>query len=471
MLLSQEKRTVRVASPVVLRCTAVVLLAAVMAWLGRSVTVDDCYIYARYIQNAVDGLGLVFNKGEQVNALTSPLYCYLLLVFANLVHGHVLLVMRVFFCVFWLLSCLLAEALAPYAGILAAACGYFYFVRGMETPIFLFFIALALWLYREERWNWLPVVYVLLALTRFEGALLALVLFAGQLLRRKHSSLASWLPVPILIAGYLLFNYHWYGMPLPSSAGAKFAQAKSGYWGRWPFAFLHMASLKLALGWAYYLALPMFFLIWRGVRAGLREGLTWIWPALLFLTGLGAFCILENIPNYTWYYAPFLYLGVILAARGLPRGWGTQAVVWPLVLVLVISAVHVFNGFPADSPNPAMDDYARAGQWLVSHAPAGSRIAAAETGVIGWSAPHDYIIDVVGLTTPPNAIYTEHHQLDRWFAEDHPDYVVVHVDRPWRWETPVLSAPDYAMVPVSFGSVRLYARKALLASQPEAAGK
>ena len=62
---------------------------------------EDGYVYARYVRNALNGLGLVFNAGEHVNALTSPLYSYLLLAVSWLLHGKVLLVNTVLFAFFF----------------------------------------------------------------------------------------------------------------------------------------------------------------------------------------------------------------------------------------------------------------------------------------------------------------------------------------------------------------------------------
>ncbi|MFP6618826.1 MAG: hypothetical protein VB877_05730 [Pirellulaceae bacterium] len=57
---------------------AIVLLLAIshlglFAWFS-TYTAEDAYIVYRYSENLVDGNGLVFNPGEPVSALTSPLH-------------------------------------------------------------------------------------------------------------------------------------------------------------------------------------------------------------------------------------------------------------------------------------------------------------------------------------------------------------------------------------------------------------
>src|SRR3978361_1210781 len=73
-----------------LRIALVALLTVVLGYVFRSQQLDDALIYAKYIRNALLGQGLVFNPGEHVNALTSPLYAYAVLAGAWVAHGHVL---------------------------------------------------------------------------------------------------------------------------------------------------------------------------------------------------------------------------------------------------------------------------------------------------------------------------------------------------------------------------------------------
>ncbi len=74
-----------------LRAPVVVVIVCIFGYLSRRVVPEDALIYARYISNALAGNGLVYNVGEHVNALTSPLFSYLLLGSSALLHGNVLL--------------------------------------------------------------------------------------------------------------------------------------------------------------------------------------------------------------------------------------------------------------------------------------------------------------------------------------------------------------------------------------------
>ena len=52
-------------------------IIGINGFIFRGHELDDALIYARYIQNLISGNGLVYNTGEYVNGLTSPLFAYL----------------------------------------------------------------------------------------------------------------------------------------------------------------------------------------------------------------------------------------------------------------------------------------------------------------------------------------------------------------------------------------------------------
>jgi hypothetical protein len=101
----------------------------------QSIKLDDAFIYARYIKNALDGDGLVFNAGERVNALTSPLMGYLLLILSWLLHGRVLLAEMILSTIFLASACSFAEAMVPYSGMILASTAFFYTCFGTAQLI------------------------------------------------------------------------------------------------------------------------------------------------------------------------------------------------------------------------------------------------------------------------------------------------------------------------------------------------
>lgn len=79
-------------------------------------------------------------------------------------------------------------------------------------------------------------------------------------------------------------------------------------------------------------------------------------------------------------------------------------------------------------------DYVSMARWIDTNTPQDSRIAAVETGTLGWYCDH-YLIDIVGLTTPPRT-----RDFSSWITE-RPDCIVVHPATPFAWEKVALGQP------------------------------
>ena len=388
------------------RALLVILIVCIFGYLGRHFSLDDALIYARYVANALAGNGLVYNAGEHVNAMTSPLFSYLLLGGSMLLHGNVLLADYLLSCLAFIAVCLLAEWTVPYSGIVLATTEYFYSTIGMETSLFLCMLMLAVLLYVKEQYNWLPLVLSLLVLTRFEGGALMLVIAWHLYRRHKLPKWYALVPALGIVLLYLGANRFWYGAYLPASTSAKFLQGMSGYWGRWPFAFLHIEKLAIHFKWTLYVfVLGIIFAI-VGIRK--MRGTPWNQVVLPFLAILACFYVLFNIPAYFWYYAPFVFFGALYAVSALPK---TKVAYWVLVAVVVLSgvtnAVHI-------SHRVISENYRAAGEWLAANTAPNAKIAACEIGTLGWYS-HRYLYDIIGLTTPANAVHLAHRDEVSWF--------------------------------------------------------
>ena len=89
--------------------------------------------------------------------------------------------------------------------------------------------------------------------------------------------------------------------------------------------------------------------------------------------------------------------------------------------------------------------YKQAGIWLDQHTPQNATVAAIETGAIGWYS-HRYIVDILGLTTPVNAVYLEHHDFYSWLNQQKPDYVIMHPS-PSFGEVAAAASGEYEYLP------------------------
>ncbi len=422
-----------------------------MCVIARHFRLDDALIYARYVSHALHGQGLVFNPGEPVNALTSILDTWLLLILSSLLRGHILLAQSILGASFLLGSALIAENMVPLSGIFIAASSFFYFCNGMETSLFLFLLVLTVNAYVAGKVNWLPFLCALTILARFEGGAMALVIAWQLWKRRRLPALPSFLPALLLAGLYFAFNVHFYHRLLPQSATAKFGQGLSGFWGPWPTAFTRIPDIvfrPLSGSWIYAPILAT--LAWFGAKDKRISGRNEVVIPFLFI--LASFYLLFNIPSYYWYYGPFVYFFIIYSVRLLPE---TKSAYWAALLIALClseaSAVYLHrNGVEAVN-------YAKLGQWINQNTPKNAKIATVETGTIGWYCDRN-IIDMVGLTTPKNARFTAKRDFAAWFAE-RPDFIVVHPNKPFPWEKVALTSSEYEYLPVHFEDVYLLHKK------------
>jgi hypothetical protein len=461
----------------------VVTISAVMSVLNRQYTLDDALIYYRYVQNAIDGLGLVYNAGEYVNGLTSPLYTYLSLTFAFVIRDVEL--SQMFLA--WILFTAAAVTVLflrpgdgpPTPGAAFAAVGivsmrYFYSVVGLETPLLLFLFVLAIALFLRGRTGAWMAVSALLLLTRGESLFLILLLVAAHL--RMHRPLPGWrlwiIPVALLLAHYG-FNLAYFGSPFPATLMAKIQQGESGLWetGRWG---KHLIFLSVGYHFERYFAGNILLLAGPvvlalgGVVTGRREVLTQIIVAFLVL--YTAFYIALSIPNYHWYYAAYYFFMFILAGGCMdalvkrirqigdptPRLAAGAAV---LLLAAALLAGQTSFSVRALPLARGYGSYTEIALWIKEHTPPDAKVAAAEIGHIGWYSSR-YIIDILGLVSPPNAELIGQRRFDAWLQYYTPDYILVH-DPLWKHEVSaeaLVSKGTFADVPgFAFPGYRLLA--------------
>jgi arabinofuranosyltransferase len=436
-----------------LRILLLALLITLLTFASRHYHMDDALIYYRYIRNVLGGLGLVYNPGEHVNALTSPLYTYLLLLFSWLFHGNIPFAAEIIFASTLIGACVLAERQFPYAGLLVATMSYFYTLVGMETSLVLFLLILTLTLLFANHLEWLPLVLVLLTLTRFEAGAMIPACFFYLYRQKKWPSLRSCIPALAILLAYLIINHHFFGAFIPQSSSAKFGQGYSGYWGRWPTAFLHIGILlRMSKGAPY----TMPFLAIAGIY-GIRKmaGSNWNIVVLPFAIIMLSFYILFNIPNYHWYYAPFLFFLALYSV--VPLAKNRPGVI---LLMGIILGQSVATAISLRKPEERFDNYKHLADWIDVNAAPSASIEACEIGEIGWES-HHRIMDIIGLTEPKNAYHIAHKDLHHWLSEDHPDYIVMHQPA-WIFEDVAHNSVDYEAVPYSAGDTYLLRRKGVI---------
>lgn len=218
------------------------LLYAAQAILFFPFTADDAFIVARYAANAADRGELVFNAGERISALTSPLQALLL----TLLHAAFGESLRPYKALMVVLApaaiVVLARAIPePRRRVLFVAVALtspllvMWTAGGLETPLLA--AALCVLVSAVVRLDAAPstgraaavsVAAGICLLARFDAVLFVgpLLLFAGWRAARSAgrplrllAHLA--LPATLLVGAWLLFSLMYYGDPLPVSAYVK----------------------------------------------------------------------------------------------------------------------------------------------------------------------------------------------------------------------------------------------------------
>jgi hypothetical protein len=177
---------------------------------------DDAFIVYRYCRNLVEGYGLTYNIGERVEGFTSLAWVFLVaagvqagfdaptaslalgvsfggtVLVAAYLHASAMLSPRLQ----WL------AALLPW--LLVASTSFMYWsTAGLETPLFLTWVTVALMLDARGRSASAICAAAVATLTRPEGALLAAVLLALGLRRDGWKRIRSW-KLPAFFAMFLL---------------------------------------------------------------------------------------------------------------------------------------------------------------------------------------------------------------------------------------------------------------------------
>lgn len=398
---------------------------------------DDALIYARCIRNALDGNGLLYNPGEQINVLTSPLFTYASLLLSwplgSALTGMMLVCSIATLANLWsyqkLFRLFAPGWLAYLGGLLMATAAITFSNFGMETALFTLFAAETLRLFLEERHRAAFVAGALLVLTRPEGVFLVAVLLVAR--RIESGGWGEWrdFVAPALLLGvHSVFALVYYGSLLPLSAAAKLGQGASRLWGGfvralfdyYPAAF-SAAPEHRVLVWVL-LGLAALGLLHKSSRPLTRL-------LLPFLALYTLFFHLANVPPQAWYagiYFSFLWFYSVVGLAMLAprrRGWlGRRGLMLAVVLsVTVYQQVHLSGR----TVGLVARDYRDAGVWIERNTPETASVAAVEIGTLGWYSRRP-IIDILGLVTPGNAKLIANRDLFAWTGLYRPDYLLVH---------------------------------------------
>jgi hypothetical protein len=417
----------------------VVIFGSVLTYLNRNFRVDDALIYYRYIENFINGSGLVYNIGERFNAFTSPLYIYIS-VLASSVTKEVEITQLVLNGALLIASCItliyifdeLKMSLAGFiSSMMAVTAKYFYQVFGMETNLFILLSLLIIYFYFKGNFIALSFSSAFLLITRGEGLFLLLILFYFVYKERRDKlKFSLLLPAITVLAANSVFNYLYYGNFLPHTLLAKIYQGRSGFWDNASFVLGIEYLFKMFNKQSLYIVCLYLF---AGIDLVKFYRNRFVMILLLFTVSLTVFYAIFNIPNYHWYYSFHFLTFFILVSLGIVKiielrkksfkySGSVKFTVLLVFVYLTLTHLETARLIMREGPN---ENYKYMGEWFRNNTAPDTKIAAVEIGHIGWYSKR-YIIDILGLTNNRNAEFLAHGKYDKWFDYYKPDYIIMH---------------------------------------------
>jgi hypothetical protein len=216
--------------------------------------VDDSYILFRYAENFKNGNGLVWNRGEYLEAYTGILALILLIISPlDFILTTQLVGIISFFLGGIILYLLTKESSIKWLILICymfAPAIYIHVFSGLETCLFMTLSLISIYFWKEEKEYYLLASLSLLTLTRPEGLLLAILLL---LKKKNYKSLLIYL---LFVGVYIILKYIYYGDVLPNS-----------------FYYKSEVTNRLSENWQsfkkfllIYLLIPVFVICYGSVR-------------------------------------------------------------------------------------------------------------------------------------------------------------------------------------------------------------
>lgn len=414
---------------------------------------DDAYITFRYARNISQGLGFVYNLGENVLGTTTPLYTLLLSFFAYLSQpeslpkiSFIISVVADSFnvCLLFRISNWIFKnkAIALITSILFLLQPFRLNVAtgGMETSIY---ITCLLFLYDRyflgER-SLSTSIWAALALLIRPDAVIALVpLFIDWLLYDQRGFQKGVLITGLLVSPWILWATMNFGSPIPQSIIAKSISYKNPVG---QAAFYLITFLGTGTPGPYqspYLLLP-------GLIFGLPVLIGGIWilsknrpRGLIMVLYPVLYTVLMTILNpsmyFSWYFIPLMPGMLILIMTciwyGLNQSRKTKLMVASTAaIILLVFPAYLLNKQPNWPLSRAREAaFSNVCNTISDLDLSNKTVLAPDIGIIGWCLEEANILDPIGLVSPEVIQYNQNlppGQLvsPQLITEKQPDFII-----------------------------------------------
>jgi len=416
--------------------------------LTTAASFDDAFITYRYARNLSQGLGFVFNVGEQVLGTTTPLYTLVLAALA-LTGWSIPSISIVIGTLAWaacvgLVFVLGQEFGSDLGGLAAAAVVAFdpllRTTLGMETTLYLGLILSSFLAYRREHRDLAAGLAALTFLTRWDGILVLGCLGLAEMIRTRRIPwrfAGVWLS---LAGPWLIFSQIYFGSIFPNTFFAKAGQAQGGLVGGGADPFLQVLGRLVAERFAAQPFLAVYVFLGAIGLGFNRKGMTLNWPLwlwqVLYILGYAAIGVI----GFHWYFAPLIPIVALLTAQGVAALLSRMAPTLSLRRQLLAPVLLAFVVWPqvalfvsAPPPNSIrVETYRQVSDWIRAHTGSNDRVALLEIGAVGYLSDRP-IIDMMGLVSPAMNGHLRDWQGVFYFAimRHWPEVVVVMQNMPW----------------------------------------
>ena len=417
-------------SIIVLIIFATILMRGLLTYYSNY-TADDCFITFRYAENIASGKGFVYKEGERVLGTSTPLYTLLLTLLVKLGLPIVLLARIINIGADCLTGALLFLLLRQFKLGVATFAALFYVlfprvivwsVSGMETSLYVLFIAASLYSYYKENFNLTSLFLGLTFLTRVDGIILGLAILVHFVLQYKRFPTRMVLGYLAVVLPWLIFSLLYFGSPVPNSVPGKKALYAGSMWEtpQWKI-FWEFLFLKTKVGF------PLLLLSLAGIYRILTKAKSYsiivLWTLLYFI-----FFFFAETKIHMWYYVPF-YLGyLILVALGLDFLFEKAEEIWRrrldltqhktefflnlktlrtslLFIVIILAGLIYFQQMKrtfrlVTAEQIAVEGIHKGiGLWLSENTQPDDTVCAEDIGYMGYYSGR-YILDQDGLISP-----------------------------------------------------------------------
>ena len=305
-------------------------------------TAEDAYITYRYAENWVNIGALVYNDGEPINAMTSPLHA-LLSAALFFVTGNTVLSNKIVSSVLVLISAMLVwyryrenlHVQVLVLLLLIPPCVLLWTFGGLETPILLFLATLTVLLALRPqpfRLALLCVMFLLASLaflTRYDSILffLPVTIFVASKARSFNNVLVALAGAAILPLAWLFVSVYYYGDLLPTSFYVK--TPNGNFWG-WIFNGRYIASYLLYIGVIPAVALIFLILVPKHKTMDILyrhfKSVWWLYAGLLLELLYGLTMATHHMMFSFRFFVPYIPATVILVADLLRHASQTREV-------------------------------------------------------------------------------------------------------------------------------------------------